>query len=487
MSRTETITQIINHIHQPDFSGEFTAIDLALLNDALSSRAISYYDLLAVQNSASFKTKVIENYHLLVMRYHPDKTVGKPDQAIRTDIFKLIQNACETLADIERKQRYDAERRRARTQNTAQDASSRNETSNLYNENRDFEVAKAILKNDETFRMGILNNPEKIMNFAREGRWGFVRCILILFRDMLDRNLPDCFKTFPGPGHRDNSFYTVYPEKAPTPVLTEFTRKFRDPLIFLLKESVRNPAATVFCAAFSVLQATSLWAASDLLVDPNNRDILDRMMEKFDDRFGIADDFKSIFGTARSIEALLAVLDEAQRDDLCHDMISHVRYVISNDVSYLSQINLSSFSKLFVHNLSLVLTYKAIVDYETEKQAQACCCNSFFFSWKSSGSKALFYALKEITEKNHHYIHWSNPTGIIWFPSPEQTFGELYRSIHKALLDHGAEVGPHFLRVLQKYQLLDTDHKPSNRLFSENFFCENTARRNPFADFFGGL
>ncbi len=85
-----------------------------------------------------------------------------------------------------------------------------------------------VLKNNEEIRLKTLNDPIYLLSFAREGKWGYVHGILLMFRDMLDHNFP-----------------------APAPSFTAFTDKFREPIIFLLKESIKNPASGVFYDAFA--------------------------------------------------------------------------------------------------------------------------------------------------------------------------------------------------------------------------------------------
>lgn len=467
--RSDKISCLLSCIHSSDFSGIFATADVEELRQTMTSfSGVSYYDLLNVPNDAHAVTAATEKHRSLILRFHPDKTVGKSDQAARTEIFKLIQNVYETLSDPEKKQRYDdARMQNARTRTTGSNPSKQNDENEFY-------AVMTRLKNNKVAREGILNNSGIILCHAREGRWIFVRCILIMFRDMLDRDFPNCMREFPAAGSNDNPFYAPGHEPMPTAALTEFSSRFRDPIIFLLKESIRHPDIS-FYLAFSVLKANPLWMASEMLLDPTNRGILNFAIERLEDEL-FRREFQSIFNNARSIESLLSILSEAQRKIVCHECISHIRYIFCNNPAYFQQMNLSVFSPLLIYNFSLVLAYKAVRDYETEKQTTACCCNSFFFSWKSSGSKSIFYALQEITNTYRRHIDYENPTHIIWIPSPEETNRDIYKLIYKALFDHGSEVGTHLCSILRKYQLIDEDKKPSRKLFAEMLLPENADR-----------
>jgi len=484
MSRSEKVSYLLSSIHYGDFPGVFNAADVAQLQQALTSHpsSVSYYDLLNVPNDTHVVTTATEKYRSLILRFHPDKTVGKPDQEVRTEIFKLIQAAFETINNPREKQDYDARLRRTSDSTAAAN-----------HEREIFKIVRVLQKNKE-IRKKTLENPECLLGFAEKQNWIFVRRILLMFRDMLDRDYSDCMRYFPGPGYRNNPFYTPGREKSPTPFLTEFSEKFRDPIIFLLHESIRNPASQIFGATFTVLQANPQWSSVDILLNSANRNILNHVIDALADDI-IRPEFQSIFHNARSIELLLTTVNESQRKKICEECVEHIRIVfLFKEHDYFRQMNLSIFPQFIIENFSVVLAHKAVQAYYDEKQASACCYSSFFFSWKSSGSKEIFYALKEISE-NCTFLFYGGMAHQLYHPG-DSLFGgpidasshrsqvrksskEAYESVFKTLTDCGADVGTNLYTILRKLQLIDEDKKPSQKLFSALRTSENIERMNP--------
>ncbi|GEM_PF-6764755 len=69
----------------------------------------SYYELLNASrdlNQNVFEDRVKHTYRQLSLRFHPDRTQG---DAIKSEIFKLINDAQETLLDSVKRRRYDAQ------------------------------------------------------------------------------------------------------------------------------------------------------------------------------------------------------------------------------------------------------------------------------------------------------------------------------------------------------------------------------------------
>lgn len=487
MSRSEKVSYILSSIHYADFPGIFNAADVAQLQQALTSHppSVSYYDLLNVLNDAQSGTAAKEKRDLLALRFHPDKTVDKPDREARAEIFKLIQAAYETINDPRAKQDYDARLRRAPKNAAADDREKQSR------------MMRLSLKNNESTRKKVLEDPAVLLTFAREQRWGYVHQILLMFLDMIDCDHARSYsRTFPGPGSRDNPFYIPGREQTPTAALTaEFTNKFREPIIFLLKKSVRNPAAGIFLVTFAVLQANPHWPSVEILLHPDHREILNRVIDNLEcDCF--RRDFQAIFKKAADIEQLLRIVDQAQRKTICEECVEHIRIAfLFKEHEHFRQMDLSLFPQFIIDNFSVVLAEKATNEYYTEKQTAACCCSSFFFSWKSAGSKTIFYALKEISDQCYflyygdtaHQLYHSGYNLLNGQPCHDENHRRdvmtsskhAYELVFKTLLNHASEIGTHLYAILRKYQLIDEDKKPSQKLFSALRAKENAKRMNP--------
>lgn len=124
-SRTK-IEKILNDIHDPHFSGEFIIADATKLREALASKipVISYYDFLKITDDAQAAENARRKYLLLARQYHPDKNMEKSDVNERAEIFKLIQEAYETLSDSQKKLAYDTSRQMPKEKFSASDGSS---------------------------------------------------------------------------------------------------------------------------------------------------------------------------------------------------------------------------------------------------------------------------------------------------------------------------------------------------------------------------
>lgn len=63
-----------------------------------------YYELLGVEKEAS-EEEIKKAYRKLARKYHPDRNPDKEEWA--TDMFKLVQEAYETLIDANKREHYD--------------------------------------------------------------------------------------------------------------------------------------------------------------------------------------------------------------------------------------------------------------------------------------------------------------------------------------------------------------------------------------------
>jgi WD40 repeat protein len=95
----DNVTKLIKDIHDANFSGEFSNTDIANLRSDLARSTKHYYQLLDINpelEKSIFERELKQKYRALCFRFHPDCTAG---HALKAEIFKLVQDAYETLSD----------------------------------------------------------------------------------------------------------------------------------------------------------------------------------------------------------------------------------------------------------------------------------------------------------------------------------------------------------------------------------------------------
>lgn len=101
-----SVKKLIGNIHDAHFPGEFSDTDVANLRSDLTKSTKNYYQLLDVNPELEkdvFERELKQKYRALSLRFHPDCTAG---HTAKTEIFKLIKNAYETLNDANFRDNY---------------------------------------------------------------------------------------------------------------------------------------------------------------------------------------------------------------------------------------------------------------------------------------------------------------------------------------------------------------------------------------------